>query len=112
MLATINKNCLVLVGVMLSIVACMSPQERWRGQMDYYVAHRHHLDKHMSTYKASSIIENIKEVRPGVLEYYIERGKGILKRGEECKTVFVVEKATDVIIGWRYYGDPRYCFLT
>ena len=111
MLTTPKKNWFILLAVLLASAACRSPQERWKSEMDYYVTHSYHLEQHMRTYKVSSIIEDIKEVRPGVLEYYIERGKGIVKPGEECKIVFVVEKATDVIIGWRYYGNPDYCWI-
>jgi hypothetical protein len=44
--------------------------------MDYYVTHSHYLEEHMRLYKASAVIEDTREVRPGVLEYYIEDGKG------------------------------------
>jgi|ERR1035437_168227 hypothetical protein len=112
MLTTPKKNWFIVVVVMLANVACMSPQQRWKGDMDYYVSHQYHLEYHMRTYGGTAVIKDTKELRPGVLEYYIEDGRGILKPGEECKIVFVVEKATDVIIGWRYYGEPRYCVLT
>ena len=107
-------NKILFVGILtVLLTGCLyiaPPTKVFRDQMDnYYVGRR--LSEYTRVY-TSATIEEIREVQPGKMEYYFEWGKGLHKPGKECKFVFVIEKDTEKIIGWRYNGDPDNCWIS
>lgn len=87
------------------------PTRAFKEMMDYYAGNRKPLSEYTRVYAPpSAVIQEIREVRPGVMEYFFEWGK-LSRPGKECKFVFVVEKDTEKIIGWRYNGNPDYCWI-
>ena len=106
-------NRTIFVGLPIMLLAgCLylaPPTKVFRDQMDNY-----YVGKPLSEYTrvyTSATIEETREVRPGVMEYYFEWGKGLHRPGKECKFIFTVEKNTEKIISWRYNGDPDNCWI-
>lgn len=88
------------------------PTKVFKETMDYYAGNRKSLSEFTRVYSPPTVaIQEIREVRPGVMEYFFEYGIGFHKPGKECKFVILVEKNTEKIIGWHYNGDPDYCWI-
>lgn len=106
----------VIVGLSMAfLTGCIfivPPTKAFKETMDYYVGNRKPLSEYTRVYSPPTVaIQEIREVRPGVIEYFFEYGIGFHKPGKECKFVFIVEKDTEKIIGWRYNGDPDNCWI-
>lgn len=100
------------VAFLTGCIFIVPPTKAFKETMDYYVGNRKPLSEFTRVYISPPvIIEEIREVRPGVMEYFFEEGKGFHSPGKECKFVLVVEKDTEKIIGWRYNGNPDYCWI-
>lgn len=55
-------------------------------------------------------LEDMKEISPDVEEYFlVDKVKIFVPVEKKCRFVFIVQKSTGTIIGWRYNGKPEYC---
>jgi hypothetical protein len=55
-------------------------------------------------------IQDIREVSPKVMEYsFVETYRWMVEPDKRCRFVFIVDKETELILGWRYNDKPQYC---
>lgn len=107
---TSNDKYAVLCALfLLAVSACVSDHsegmKRFKDQMDQNVAQKEAIDNFLRP-NLLFAVKGVKEVRPGVMEYYFEP-RHYWSEEVECKFIFVVTKST--IIGWRYNGKPENC---
>ena len=108
----IHKARLSLLMFLFAISACaenpIEARQRWVYWSDRTVADHENI-KGFIISTSGVALEDVKEVRPGVMEYYFRDKRIFTGDKERCRFVYVVETNTGTVIGWRYNGNPEYC---
>ncbi len=83
--------------------------QRFVHQMDMDVSQHENISGYLKP-TSGVTLENMQEVRSGVMEYSF-KDKLVLftSEKEKCRFIFVVEKNAGTIIDWKYNGRPENC---
>jgi hypothetical protein len=104
-----------LAALLSACYATSTPQgmKRFVDIKEWVVKSKQRVDGYLEKTTGVDLL-GIQEIRPGVLEYsFIDKKK--YRPFEDpsknsCKFIFVVDKNTGVIIGWRYNDKSEYCY--
>ncbi|MBI2779326.1 MAG: hypothetical protein HYX62_06045 [Gammaproteobacteria bacterium] len=106
-----NKFAVSCLPLLIAVSACATDHseamKRFKAQRDKNVSEKANINDFIGPNKLS-VVRDVREVRPGVLEYSFEP-RHYWSEEVKCKYIFVVAKDTGTVIGWRYNGKPENC---
>ena len=94
----------------LSIVGCASPEQKFRDNLDGRVSWN--IERYQSQNGGNFV--RSEEVADGKVEYIYEYTiRGFFDpAGSKCRYAMVVDKSTQVIVGWHFIGIHDYCRIS
>jgi hypothetical protein len=90
-----------------------TPMQRFADGKDRVVReHRSNINSYLKSpylYPPVTSTPSIQESQSEIMEYSFTQNGMDSHPERRCKFIFVVQKATGTIIGWRYNDKPEYC---
>jgi hypothetical protein len=99
--------------IIFAISACASDSTEAMRRFVYWrdrnVAEQENINTYLKP-RSGVALESVHEIRPGVMEYSVKSKRWFTADEAQCRFIFVVDKDSATVIGWRYNGKPEYCF--